>query len=124
MTFRSVGGALRWYAKAVQSDGIRSIWPSKSTALCLGTGGAGRDQVEVFLTIWAIWRCLDRLALQEQSLLHEVYVLEIPIEYVASKSRRHASRIYERLRRVRDVLRVSLQAEGLIEITETQEVMR
>jgi hypothetical protein len=114
MTFRSVGGALRWYAKAVQSDGIRSIWPSKSTALCLGTGGAGRDQVDVFLTIWAIWQCLQRLSMHEQALLHDVYVLEIPIECVAGRYQRHQSRIYERLSRIRGALAVSLRREGLL----------
>jgi hypothetical protein len=115
MTFHSVGGALRWYAKAVQSDGIRSIWPSRSTALCLGTGGAGRDQVEVFLMIWAIWRCLQRLTLHEQALLHEVYILEIPIQYVAGRSGRHPSRIYDRLRRIRETLADTLRTEGLLD---------
>jgi DNA-directed RNA polymerase specialized sigma24 family protein len=115
MIFHSVRGALTWYARAVQSDGVRSVWPSREALLVSYTPGSGRDQLDVFLTLWAIWRALNLLDVGAQRLLAWYYIEDLPVIDLAARWKRHPSRIYSRLQQASGVLAGRLREEGLLE---------
>jgi DNA-directed RNA polymerase specialized sigma24 family protein len=115
MTFRSVGSALHWYARAVKSDGVRSVWPTPETALVPGHPGGARDQLDLVLTLWAIWRALHQLTAPERELLALYYLEALPVIDIAARWRRHPSRVYSRLQRATGKLAMKLRDEGLLQ---------
>lgn len=117
MTFHSVAGALRWYAQAQQSDGVRSLWPSKEQLESASFGGGSRrDQVDHFLTLWAIWRALCLLTSGDRRLLEMKYIEGLEVHDIMARVDRRQSTVYDRLTRATHLMADRLRAEGLLDI--------
>lgn len=121
MTFRTVGQALRWYARATaQADGLKAIWPDPDAVQ--QAHGKARDQEAMLLTIWAIRDALDLLEPKDQELLLQVRVYDLPLAtLVDRRGRRMADAVAVAEWRVEAAERIvakRLRAEGLLESRE------
>lgn len=112
MVFHTVAGALRWYAGAGRSDGVRAIWPDPQRVSI--PRGRGPEVSERLLTALAIERALGRLPAPQQRVLVLYYLEALPVIDIAARWDRHPSRIYAQLSNATKRLAGLLEAEGLL----------
>lgn len=118
MTFRSVGAALRWYARATaQADGLKAVDIDPDTIR--QAHGMAPDQEARLLAIWAIGDALRLLAPSDRRLIIAVRVYDQLPEYAISAERRSVQTLETiaiwRLHAAERIVGGRLQREGLLD---------